>query len=91
MYKEWESFRITLVLYGIIFILPFTFYFVQNSFETMREDTKTVRQTTWMEAAVQSIALTPGINETSLVVSKIDHKLQQTDVWIKKINTQLFT
>ncbi len=47
MQKEWSSFRITLLLYLVVFILPFSFYYVYTSFQTMQQDTKIVRQSTW--------------------------------------------
>ena len=58
MPKEWSSFRITLVLYVVVLLLPFSFYFVYTSFQTMQNDTTTVRQSSWTAGAMQSLVIT---------------------------------
>ena len=52
MQKQWSSFRITLLLYIIVLILPFSFYFVYTSFETIKSDTRIVRQSSWAPGAI---------------------------------------
>ena len=82
MRREWKSFRITLILYSIVFILPSVFYFVYHSFDTMRMDTKTVRQSSWLGGAIESVVLTPNITINSIEVVKIDDTLRQVLTWV---------
>lgn len=42
MRKEWESFRITIVLYLIVLALPFSAYFIYDAFKTIEYDTQTI-------------------------------------------------
>ena len=72
MPKEWSSFRITLVLYLVVLLLPFSFYFVYTSFQTMQSDTNIVRQSSWSAGAMQHIATTQSDQQ----ILHIDEALQ---------------
>ena len=48
MQKEWSAFRLTLLLYSIVLIIPLTFYFLHTSFNTAQDDTKVIRQIGWL-------------------------------------------
>ncbi|MDM5263081.1 GGDEF domain-containing protein [Sulfurovum sp. XTW-4] len=83
MQKEWSSFRITLILYLVILILPFSFYFVYTSFQTMRNDTRIVHQSSWTAGAMVHLALMQNDQET---VAHIDKSLQKLSPWVSKNN-----
>jgi len=68
MQKEWSSFRITLLLYVVVLLLPFSFYFVYTSFQTMQNNTNIVRQSSWIAGAIQHH-----------VTSKSEQRIQQID------------
>ena len=38
MQKDWSALRVTLLLYVIIAIFPFSFYFIHSSFDTLKKD-----------------------------------------------------
>lgn len=78
MQKEWSSFRITLLLYIAVLLLPFSFYFVYTSFETMQQDTKIVRKTSWLAGAI-------GKNDAK-TVQNIDKSLQDIALWTDNNN-----
>ncbi len=81
MQKEWTSFRITLLLYFVVLILPFSFYFVSSSFKTMQEDTKIVRQSSWVAGAIGQ-----NVNKND-----VDSALQNISLWAdKNSDTKLY-
>ena len=81
MQKEWSSFRITLLLYIVVLILPFSFYFVSTSFKTMQEDTKIVRQSSWLAGAIGH-----NVNKKDM-----DTALQNISLWAdKNSDTKLY-
>ena len=72
MQKEWSSFRITLLLYLVVLILPLSFYFVYSSFKTIQSDTKMVQQTQWTAGAIENLALNPSDPNTPQMIKKIE-------------------
>jgi len=90
MPKEWSSFRITLVLYVVILLLPFSFYFVYTSFQTMQNDTNIVRQSSWTAGAIQYLATShseqqlPQIDKTILHLSSWVSQNSESKLYIGK-------
>ena len=82
MQKEWSSFRITLVLYVVVLLLPFSFYFVSSSFKMMQGDTKIVRQSSWVAGAML-IADEEGS-------SQIDKALTDISEWVGKNSDSVY-
>ena len=76
MQKEWTSFRITLLLYFLVLLLPFSFYFVSTSFKTIQEDTKIVRKSSWLAGAIGHDINKKGVDTT----------LQNILLWAEKNN-----
>ena len=76
MPKEWSSFRITLLLYILVLILPLSFYFVYSSFKTIQNDTKIVHQTGWVGGAIEYLALNPTSQNPQQMITHIDSALQ---------------
>jgi diguanylate cyclase (GGDEF)-like protein len=83
MPKEWSSFRITLVLYIIVLLLPISFYFVYNSFKTIKDDTKVVHQTAWIGGALESIGLATDKKDRKQKISQIDTVLADISQWVE--------
>ncbi len=81
MQKEWSSFRITLILYLVIFILPFSFYFVYTSFQTMQNDTRIVHQSSSVSGAMAHLAL---MQNDQKAVAHIDKALQEISPWVSQ-------
>ncbi len=82
MPKEWSSFRITLLLYILVLILPLSFYFVYSSFKTIQTDTKTVHQTAWMGGTVEFLALNLKTQNAQQTMTLIDRTLQDISSWV---------
>jgi len=87
MQKEWSSFRITLILYLVVLILPFSFYFVYTSFKTIQNDTKIVHQTGWTGGAIEYLALNPTSQNSQQTMTHIDSTLQDISSWVIQNNT----
>ena len=86
MQKEWSSFRITLLLYILVLIIPVSFYFVYSSFKTIQSDTKTVHQTAWIGGALESISLTTNDKDREEKKDQIDTALTDISEWVGKNN-----
>ena len=84
MPKEWSSFRITLLLYILVLILPLSFYFVYSSFKTIQNDTKIVHQTGWAGGAIEYLALNPKSQNFQKTITDIDSNLQYISNWVIK-------
>jgi len=82
--NEWSSFRLTLLLYSIIFIIPLTFYFVYTSFNDMEDDTKVVYQIGWINGLSKSLTVVPSYQFDQQVTKDIDDKLQNISIWVTK-------
>lgn len=83
MKKEWSSSRITLLLYFIVLLLPFSFYFIYTSFQTMQKDTTIVRQSAWIPGAMQQLRIDSGQQQTEA----IDKSFNQISLWTQQNNT----
>ncbi len=79
MQQQWSSFRITLLLYIIVLMLPLGFYFVYTSFETIKNDTRIVRQSSWVTGAVGYVS----VQKNDMTVRKIDDTLQNIAEWTR--------
>jgi len=90
MQKEWLSFRLTLLLYSIVLIIPLTFYFVYTSFDAAEDDTKVIRQIGWVEGVSESMAIAPIHQFDQQMVKKIDDTLQNISTWVSKNNDSKF-
>jgi diguanylate cyclase (GGDEF)-like protein len=86
MPKEWSSFRITLLLYILVLILPLSFYFVYSSFKTIQNDTKIVHQTAWMGGTVEYLALNLKSQNAQQTITHIDRTLQDISTWVTQNN-----
>ncbi len=83
MPKEWSSFRITLVLYILVLILPLSFYFVYSSFQTIQNDTKVVHQTGWIGGAIEYIALDHiDQDKQHTITQHIDSAFEDISQWV---------
>ena len=90
MQKEWSAFRLTLLLYSIVLIIPLTFYFLHTSFNTAQDDTKVIRQIGWLEGVSESLAITPSHQFNQQMVKNIDDTLQKISVWVTQNNDSEF-
>jgi len=84
MQKEWSSFRITLVLYILVLILPLSFYYVYTSFKTIQNNTRIVHQTAWVGGAMESLAFATDKKGIDNTILQIDTTLKDIGQWTEK-------
>jgi len=80
MQKEWSSFRITILLYLVVLLLPFSFYFVYTSFQTMQNNTNIVRQSSWTAGAIQYLATSQSVQQ----IQQIDKTVLHLSSWVSQ-------
>ena len=90
MQKEWSSFRLTLLLYTLVFIMPLTFYFVYTSFNSAQNDTKVIHQIGWIEGVSESINTSSAYTLKQPMVQNIDAALQDISIWVRQNNNSKF-
>jgi len=77
MKLDWSTFRITILLYVIVAMLPLNYYFAKHSFESMRSDGDTMRELVVLNGAVQrAVLLKDGVKRQN-VVKEIDAIFEQ--------------
>ncbi len=76
MPKEWSAFRITLVLYLVILLLPLSFYVVSNAFATMQTDTKVLRTSSRLPGSIL-------VADTIVSSADIDHMIKEISPWVQ--------
>jgi len=72
MKLDWSVFRITILLYIVVAMLPLNYYFAKHSFESMRSDGKTMRQLVVLNGAIQRVALLKEVDVRQSTVALID-------------------
>jgi GGDEF domain-containing protein len=92
MQKEWISLRITLVLYLLVLLIPVSFYLVSNSIQTITEDTKAIRQSSWLAGTAAYIAQNPDMtnSDKKLIINVVDKALGQISVWVENNSASKF-
>jgi len=84
MKNEWTSFRITVILYIMVALLPFSFYFVYRAFHDIKADTAVVRSSSWNAGAVLHMTLTSSVPERQHVSDEIDMRIHEIALWVEE-------
>ncbi len=87
MQKEWSSFRITLLLYILVLILPLSFYLVYASFKTIQNDTTIVSQSSQIGGSIAYLSLDPENKNIQQVLTRTDNNLQHISAWVNQNDT----
>ena len=82
MKGQWSAFRITLLLYFIALILPFSFYFIYTSFKTIQEDTKAVQLVSWTAGVMDGLLHSSTEKPDKDIIVKVDSQLKKISKWI---------
>ena len=72
MKLNWSVFRITVLLYIIVAMLPLNYYFAKHSFDSMQSDGSTMKQLVVLNGAVQRVVLLKEKQERQNVIDYID-------------------
>jgi len=57
MKRDWSVFRITMLLYAIVILLPINYYFAMSSFNSMQNDGVTMNRLVYINGTIQRILL----------------------------------
>jgi len=85
MRKDWSALKVTLLLYAIIAIFPFSFYFIHSSFGSMNSNSKALSLLAKAESSVQRYAvvyMTRQYADKTLEAS-VDKSLAGFEHWIE--------
>lgn len=84
MKRDWSVFRITILLYAIVVLLPLNYYFANRSFESMQSDGETMNRLVYINGTIQraaglddNIERQKLIDEVELSFKTIDHDFLQ--------------
>ncbi len=84
MQKLQSSFKITLLLYLLVLILPFSFYFTYTSFQTMQNDTKIVRSVSQTSGIIEYLAILHSDQDSKQIIKNVNTNLQHISDWVKQ-------
>ncbi len=84
MQKEWSSFRITLLLYILVLILPMSFYLIYSSFKTIQNDTTIVSKSSRIGGTLVYLTLDPKKQNVQQILTRTDTNLQNLSAWVKQ-------
>jgi GGDEF domain-containing protein len=88
--NEWSSYRLTLLLYLLVLIIPFTFYFVYISFEGMQKDSKIVHHVGWAEGTLETFSTSSSIALTPKAITKMETTLKEVGAWVQENRASKF-
>jgi len=82
MKKEYSAFKTTILLYIIVLILPFGFYYVNTSFQTIQRDTKIVHYSSWLGNAISRLVINDSRIDTKQTIQQIDTAMEEISQWV---------
>lgn len=63
MKKDWSAIKVTSLLYFIVLLIPVNYYFVKDSFDSMKNDPQTTRHLVFISAAVPTLHLNYNLDK----------------------------
>jgi len=79
MKKDWSTFRITVLLYIIVAMIPVSYYFVNRSFANMQSDSATMDRLVFINGAVQRIVTLQDAAAREVLIQETDTALEAID------------
>ncbi len=79
MKKDWPVFRITVLLYMIVVLLPLNYYFANRSFQSMQNDGSTMQQLVYINGGIQRILALPDSAERNTLIKEIESSFETID------------
>ena len=90
MQKNWSTYRITLLLYLGILILPFGFYTIYNTFEKIEKDAYTLIQLHKNHANILQVTQTVDIQKRTMLIESINKNFSTIKPWFYKNVNNVF-
>lgn len=75
MKKDWSAIKVTSLLYFIALLIPISYYFVKDSFYSMKNDPQTIRHLVFISAEVPTLYLDNSLDKKIEAVENIRQSL----------------
>jgi len=82
MNNDWSAYKITLLLYLGVLLLPIGFYFSYSSFTEIQSDTKVLNRFTLNSASMLTLDNSLNSSEKQKIIKKIDSEFQDLRPWM---------
>jgi len=75
MKQDISVIRLTLLLYLLVILIPFNYFYVRQSFESMRNDSSTMNRMVFLNGALQYLSITKDPTQRASLIQRIDETL----------------
>ena len=72
MKRDWSVFKITILLYAIVVLLPINYYFAVSSFSSMQNDGVTMNRLVYINGTIQRILLLDAGDTRNVLVEDVE-------------------
>jgi len=79
MRKDWSIFRITILLYAIVVLLPLNYYFANRSFESMQNDGVVMNQLVNINGTIQRIIRIEESSKRDELIVQVESSFKSID------------
>lgn len=79
MKKDWSAIRITLLFYFIVVLIPLNYYFVKESFKSMKNDAAAMNYLVFISGAVQTLPTEDDLNKKKTLMKEIYSSLEAVE------------
>ncbi len=79
MKKDWSVFKITVLLYLIVALMPLNYYFAKRSFDSMQSDGSTMQELVYINGAIQRITALEDSEERNRLIEKVGASFEIID------------
>ena len=79
MKRDWSVFRITILLYAIVVLLPFNYYFANHSFESMQNDGVTMNRLVYINGTIQRVIGLEDASQRQRLIDEIESSFKAID------------
>ncbi len=79
MKKDWSVFRITVLLYVIVVLLPLSYYFAMNSFKGMQNDSETMNRLVYINGTIQRVGTIDDNVEREQLIATVEESFKVID------------
>lgn len=79
MKRDWSVFRITVLLYAIVVLLPLNYYFANHSFESMRSDGVTMKRLVYINGTIQRVIGMEDVSQRQELIDEVERALKAID------------
>ena len=79
MKRDWSVFRITILLYAIVVLLPFNYYFANHSFESMQNDGVTMNRLVYINGTIQRVIGMEDASQRQRLIDEVESSFKSID------------